>query len=127
MSYGIEFKNDYGDNVLKSKGLLFEHSTGNAVRAERLNPILSGRYTHNMSLLHYSDMNNGRGANNTAIWSGGSTRTVTNQTDGGSFNIGFSYKPLMHHQSNSYVKRNYNRRIMSLVSLSSLTKIQSAT
>ena len=109
MAYGIEFKNDYGDNVLKSKGLLFEHSTGNAVRAERIDPIINSRYTHNMSLLQFSDLNTGRGANNTAIWSTiTSSNSVTNQTDGGSFNIGFSYKPLMHHQSNSYVIKNYN-------------------
>lgn len=109
MAYGIELKNDYGENVLKSKGLLFEHSTGNAVRAERLYPIINNRSTHNMSLLHFSDMNTGRGANNTAIWSrSSSAQTVTNQTDGGTFYIGNSYKPLMHHQSNSYVIENYN-------------------
>lgn len=108
MSYGIEFKNDYGDNVLKSKGLLFEHSTGNAIRAERINPLINNRYTHTMSLVQFSDLNTGAGANNTAINSQLSTvLSVSNLTDGGSFNISRAHKPLIHHQSNSYVVRNY--------------------
>jgi hypothetical protein len=108
MSYGIEFKNDYGDNVLKSKGLLFEHSTGNAIRAERINPLINNRFTHTMSLVQFSDLNTGAGANNTAVNSQLSTvLSVSNLTDGGSFDISRNHKPLIHHQSNSYVVRNY--------------------
>lgn len=107
MSYGIQFKNDYGDDTLKSAGLLFEHSTGNAPRSHQMQMIVNNRYHEQLSLVQFTDKNTGRSANNTAIHTTiNSTLTVYNDTDGGSFSIQRNIKPLWHSYTNDFTSVN---------------------
>lgn len=102
MTYGIEIKNNYGDKVLNSGGLLFPKSTGTMVFCD---PELIGANIDQFDLTNReggvlsinSSRVSAKHAQSTTVY------TVSNLTDGGSFNSNsFSNGSLLQVNSNSY-------------------------
>lgn len=105
MTYGIQIKNNYGDRVLNSGGLLFEKTTGTMVFVDR-------RYLNGYQYGDQLDITNREGgvlsinsSRVSARWEANTASyTVSNLTDGGSFNNNsFSNGSIMQVNSNSYV------------------------
>lgn len=107
MTYGIQLKNNYGDRVLNIGDLLFEKTTGTMVFCDEGNKVLSGNVIH-LDLLDLTNREGGvlniHSSRVTAFWGVSSANyTVTNLTDGGSFNTySFSNGSIMQVNSNSY-------------------------
>ena len=104
MAYGIELKNNYGDKVLNSGGLLFAKSTGSMVFVDR-------EHLGGFEYVDQLDITNREGgvlsinsSRVTAKHAQSSTvYTVSNDTDGGSFNSNsFNNGSIMQVNTNSY-------------------------
>lgn len=94
MSYGINLTNEFGDRLLESTGLLFPHTTGTTVYSLRSR---SSGGSYFADLLDYTEREGKvfavNGSRVDATWNifPSPTYTISNLTDGGSFNT-FSFE-----------------------------------